>query len=614
MRSDSPTVARPVGRSTGAAAPDTATRYQVGLDLGTTFTVAAVRRTDGDRPLPAELVTLDDGRAAVPTAVFVGAGGELRFGRAAVEAGQLDPTRLVRGFRRRVGDPTPVIVAGKPWNPEDLTARLARWAVDRIAPGFGGLPDRIAVTHPVSWGAHTSGLLRRALEHQGLTAVLLGEPQAAVSGMVADRGLAPGSTVGVYDLGGGTFDAAVVRTATDGGPPDVLGSAERDDRLGGADFDDVVFEHVKAALPDLFAGVDETAVTDMAAMARIRHACTAAKERLSSDTEASIPVALSGQETTVRLHRSEFEHLVRPLVERSVDCLERAIAAAGLKPRDLTDLLLVGGSSRIPLVSQLVSERLDRPVAVDGNPSSVAARGAALMPTANPAHAGSVPARSRQPEQATGTVPVAGTIRPTRPVVTPAAADWIVPDPGPPARMTGWTVAGFVALGAATAVVAAAAIVTSVLLGYPAPGVGVDIPMADTSSPAPAGAPAAVAVPQRARPPAAGPQGAATGAVPVALTSAPPAAAVPPPTEHRPAGPTTTAPATHAAAPVQRTEPVEPTVVSAPVQPVEPDRAPDPGPPPSSSPPVQQSSPAVPAPPVPGPPVTTPPATAPGSM
>jgi len=240
----------------------------------------------------------------------------------------------------------------------------------------------VVVTHPVGWGAHTTGLLRAAADDEGFDIVLLAEPLAAVTQRVATHQLAPGSTVAVFDLGGGSFDATVVRTAAGGadGGHQVLGTPESNDHLGGADFDEVVFEHVRASLPDLFATVDETDPADLAAVACVRAACTRAKEQLSSDTETSIHVALPGRRGTVRLHRSEFEILIRPLVESSVEGFRRAIASAGLEPHEVTDLLLVGGSARIPLVAQIVSEQLDRPVVVDDDPRSVVARGAALTP------------------------------------------------------------------------------------------------------------------------------------------------------------------------------------------------------------------------------------------
>ena len=114
------------------------------------------------------------------------------------------------------------------------------------------------------------------------------------------------------------------------------------------------------------------------AVAGLRRECTAAKETLSADTEVMIPVLLPGLHTMVRLGRAEFEDMIRPAVAETVEALRRAVASAEVEPGDLDAVLLVGGSSRIPLVAQLVSAELGRPVAVDADPKAVVAAGAAL--------------------------------------------------------------------------------------------------------------------------------------------------------------------------------------------------------------------------------------------
>jgi len=99
---------------------------RIGIDLGSTCTVAAIQRHDGVRHLPIELLELGPGTTAAPTALFVDHDSTLLFGQDAVAAGAQDPTRLIRGFRRRIGDPTPLIVAGTPWRPEQLAAQMIR--------------------------------------------------------------------------------------------------------------------------------------------------------------------------------------------------------------------------------------------------------------------------------------------------------------------------------------------------------------------------------------------------------------------------------------------------------------------------------------------------------
>ena len=367
--------------------------YQLGIDVGTTYTAAAVCRSADRRWVEPEVVTLGTRGATIPSVLFIAPDGNVVVGEAAERRALTDPDRVVREFKRRIGDPTPIVVGGRSWAPEELSARLVRWVVERVAEREGGPATQIALTHPASWGSHKKDLLTAALAAQGLRVTLLAEPQAAALHYATQERVAPGSTIAVYDLGGGTFDAAVVRKADRSEAAfgaagfGMLGRPEGLDRLGGVDFDEVVFEHVRAGLPAAFSDLDDTDTGVLSAVARVRRECTEAKEALSADTDVSIPVLLPAGGGSVRLHRSEFESMIRPQVEETVDALRTAVRSAGCRPGELNAVLLVGGSSRIPLVAQLVSEGLARPVAVDTDPKNAIAKGAALsvspMPTAS---------------------------------------------------------------------------------------------------------------------------------------------------------------------------------------------------------------------------------------
>ncbi len=349
--------------------------HLLGIDVGTTRTAAATCRTDA-RHAETEIVDLGDRSSAVPSVLFVDDDGSVVVGEAAEQRATSDPGHIVREFKRRVGDPTPVLVSGRPWAPEELFALMVQWVVDRVAEREGGPATRIAVTHPAWWDTHKKDLLGAALRHHGLPVTFLAEPQAAALHYAAAERLESGSTVAVYDFGGGTFDAAVVHKEPQGFS--LLGRPEGVERLGGIDLDELVFEHVREGLPEAFDGLDEADPAVLSALAAVRRECTEAKEALSADTEVSIPVLTPAGQGSVRLHRSEFEAMIAPSVEETVSALRRAIASAAMTPEQLTAVLLVGGSSRIPLVAQLVSEHLGRPVAVDADPKNAIARGAAL--------------------------------------------------------------------------------------------------------------------------------------------------------------------------------------------------------------------------------------------
>ncbi|HEU0087350.1 MAG TPA: Hsp70 family protein [Pseudonocardiaceae bacterium] len=378
--------------------------YALGIDVGTSYTAAAVCRLDGQQQNTAEVVPLGNRTASVASVLFLGADRSIVVGEAAQRRALTDPDRIVREFKRRIGDDTPLFVGGEPHAAHDLAARLVRWVVDRVAEREGGPADRIAITHPAGWGPYKKDLVRSALSRVGLTNLtFLAEPEAAAISYAALERVEMGTTVAVYDLGGGTFDAAVVRKA-DSGSFALLGAAEGLDKLGGADFDEAVFAHVQATFRAEFDALDVEDPDMLTALARLRRECTEAKEALSADTEVSIPVLLPGLSSHVRLGRSEFEEMIRPALQDTVESLSRALRSAQVTSQDLGAVLLVGGSSRIPLVSQLVSAALGCPVVVDADPKTTIALGAARSlvpapapPVAAPVPAAAVPATAAMP-------------------------------------------------------------------------------------------------------------------------------------------------------------------------------------------------------------------------
>ncbi|MGH3781791.1 MAG: Hsp70 family protein [Pseudonocardiaceae bacterium] len=398
--------------------------YWLGVDVGSTFTAAAICRVEaGHRALP-EVVPLGTRSTAVSSVVYLGGDGEVIVGEAAERRAVTHPDRVVREFKRRIGDEVPMVIGGAPYSAPEITAKVVRWVVDRVTQREGGPAAGIVITHPASWGAYKTRVIAQALRAADLPEVTFRtEPEAAAASYALQERIESGSTIAVYDLGGGTFDAAVVRK-TGTTTFSVLGHPQGLEQLGGVDFDDAVFNHVLAAVPDL-AELDPDDPATLAATAALRRECTAAKEALSVDTEVTIPVLAPGIRSQVRLVRAEFEDMIRSQVAETVEALRRTLRSAALEPQGLDAVLLVGGSSRVPLVAQLVSAELGRPVAVDSDPKAAIALGAAL--SALPAGAAdSAPSNTAEtplnaPESpAVGSTPAAGT-------EAPAAAPVMIP-------------------------------------------------------------------------------------------------------------------------------------------------------------------------------------------
>ena len=345
--------------------------YALGVDLGTTFSAAAV--ADGGR---AEMFTLGTVAPSIPSIVVLRADGEVLVGEAADRRAMTEPTRTAREFKRRLGDPAPLVLGGTPYGAEALMARMLRWIVDAVSQRQGGAPALIAITHPANYGPYKLDLLNEMVRLADVGPVtFITEPEAAAINYSERDRLEPGQVVAVYDFGGGTFDAAVLRK-TDAGF-ELLGKPEGMDRLGGIDFDQAVFSHVDDAVDGRIGEADTSDPSVRTALARLRADCRSAKESLSTDTDVTIPVVLPGLNTEVRLTRPEFEAMVRPRLEETVASLERAVRSTGLELARIEKILLVGGSSRIPLVDEMVRAATGRPTAVDAHPKFAIALGAA---------------------------------------------------------------------------------------------------------------------------------------------------------------------------------------------------------------------------------------------
>jgi actin-like ATPase involved in cell morphogenesis len=344
--------------------------YGLGVDVGTTFTAAALNR-DGI----IEMVPLATYAVAVPSVIFA-EGAVMLFGGPADRRGAAQPMGLAREFKRRLGDPVPLMLSGSPYHADRLTALMVQWVVETVSTQIGSSPTQVVLTHPANWTEYQLGTLRNALADVKLEhTVLISEPASAALDFGAVATVAEGSTILVYDLGGGTFDVALLRRQGDTFEHQVEPAGI--ERLGGIDFDESVFQHVLATVPPSVREASRQNVEGAAAIGQLRRRCVDAKEALSSDVATDIPVLLPGYTASVRLTRSEFEAMIRPMVRQTIDVVENTLDRANLAPSELGAVLLVGGSSRIPLVPETVTRQLGVPVRVDAHPKLVVAKGAA---------------------------------------------------------------------------------------------------------------------------------------------------------------------------------------------------------------------------------------------
>jgi molecular chaperone DnaK len=349
----------------------------VGIDLGTTNSeVAAVR--DGS-----PVVLAEDGDPILPSVVGLAADGRLLVGHAARNQYILAPERTVKSIKRRMGEDTTVTVGDQSYRPQEISAMILRSLRDRAARQLaprdsrGGI-SKAVITVPAYFNDAQRQATREAGELAGLEVVrILNEPTAAA--LAYEPGGRDLRRVLVYDLGGGTFDVSVV--AAEGGVVEVLAS-HGDTHLGGDDFDDLLL----ALVCDRFAdehGIDLRA--NLVAKARLLRAVEAAKRQLSDHPFARIEEEFVAEKNGLSLHlaqeisRDDYENLIRPLIDRTMDCVQRALDDAALTGRAIDQVVLVGGSTRTPLIAHLLEDRLGQPAHKEVNPDLIVAMGAALQ-------------------------------------------------------------------------------------------------------------------------------------------------------------------------------------------------------------------------------------------
>ncbi|GAA2365405.1 Hsp70 family protein [Dactylosporangium salmoneum] len=351
--------------------------YVVGIDLGTSNTVAVIRSPDGRRR-----PVLFDGAPLMPSNVFLQDNGQLAVGRDAARLAQLDPGRYEPNPKRRIDEPSVLLGSAEVPTVHMLAAVLRAVAVGvaeitRFAPP-------VVLTYPASWGQTRRKMLHDAALAAGWQDVsMIQEPVAAARYFISalNHPLPQGEAVVVYDFGGGTIDIAVVRNEPQGFA--VIGSGGLED-VGGLDLD--------AALVDLLGGVLQT--SEPAVWRRLQDPRTAqdrrdrrlfwedvrgAKEMLSRTTVA--PVSVPGVEAAMHLTREELESRIGPMIARTVAETARVVRESGLEPRSLAGILLVGGSSRVPLVARMLHRELQVVPTVLEQPELPVAEGAVVHPS-----------------------------------------------------------------------------------------------------------------------------------------------------------------------------------------------------------------------------------------
>ncbi len=344
----------------------------IGIDLGTTNSEVAIVR-DGQPH-----VFTDDNDPILPSFVGLSEDGRLLVGKAARNQWVIAPERTIKSIKRKMGEDVKVKLGEQEYRPQEISAMILKALKSRASQQLGFEARKAVITVPAYFNDAQRQATKEAGELAGLEVVrIINEPTAA--SLAYDPSQAEMRRMLVYDLGGGTFDVSIVQSQQ--GVVEVL-SSHGDTHLGGDDFDDLLLKLVCDRFQQEH-GIDLR--TSLIPKARILRAVEAAKRYLSEHPFARIEEEFIAEKDGQALHlnteisRVEYEDLIRPLLDRTMDCVQRALDDAHLTGRHIDKVVLVGGSTRTPVISQMLENRLDQPPHQEVNPDLCVAMGAAIQ-------------------------------------------------------------------------------------------------------------------------------------------------------------------------------------------------------------------------------------------
>jgi molecular chaperone DnaK len=359
----------------------------VGIDLGTTYSSVAIMRPEG-RP---STIINREGETLTPSVVLFGDDDQVLVGSTARRAAATMPADCAQFVKRQMGDPHWRFVdsRGREYRAEEVSALLLRRLVEDAELGLGEPVRDVVITVPAYFDDARRRATLDAGEIAGLRVLrLINEPTAAAIAYGLDTATPAGGSAGratgnlfVYDLGGGTFDVTVMRARA--GELEVI-ATDGDRNLGGFDFDNALMRHVADRVLDE-GGPDLHDV--LLLEADLRDKCELAKRQLTTVDQASVFITAADKNFRIQVTRSQFEEMARSLLDRTEVTATGVLEDAGLTWRDIDHVVLVGGSTRMPMVRQMIARISGKQPVAGVNPDEAVALGAAVVAESTSAEA-----------------------------------------------------------------------------------------------------------------------------------------------------------------------------------------------------------------------------------
>lgn len=351
----------------------------VGIDLGTTNSVVAYTSATG----VTQVLTGAEGGRIVPSVIYFDPNDKsIIVGERALQFAVLDPSRCARLFKRGMGeqtftdDGTPFVVDGKEWRPEELSSLVLKKLKQMAEESLGEQVSDAVITVPAYFGEPERAATKAAGEIAGFNVLrILNEPTAAAIAHGFERSTRNANVL-VFDLGGGTFDVTVMRIDGDGEMTVMYSGGDR--RLGGADFDTLILSQIAREV-DRASALDIT--EDAYTLFEAQRTSEELKKELSSRTSAQRPIRTTGRPHMFSIERSQFNEMIKDKLVFMRDTIEMTIENSGISPRDLSMVLMVGGSSRIPILREILQEITGREPTFSNNLDEDVAIGASILAT-----------------------------------------------------------------------------------------------------------------------------------------------------------------------------------------------------------------------------------------